>query len=124
MALIWAIAAAATPADIHSVDSAQNGPFMMYVAVTATQRMAIVGASAPVRPAIARLAASSARGMAVCHLRSPVRSELRPHSSISTEAMPNGMELSRPVWRSVSPKDLMICGCQSDRHWLAPDAPA
>ena len=60
----------------------------------------------------------------MCHVRSRMRSELRPHSTMSTEAMPNGTAFTKPVCMLLSPKDWMICGCHSERHWLAPDAPA
>src|SRR3954468_3424856 len=116
--------AAAAPAESHSVESAQNGPLTIYVAVTATHRIAIVGHNVVVPIATIRLSASNPSGIAVCHLRSRRASELRPHRIISTEATPNGTEFSRPVCMSVRPNDLMICGCHKERHWLAPEAPA
>src|SRR3954453_7949211 len=116
--------AAAAPAESHSVDSAQNGPLTTYVAVTDTHRIAIVGRRELVPIAATRLSASNPSGIAVCHIRSRRASELRPHRIISTEATPNGTEFSSPVCMSVSPNDLMICGCHKERHWLAPDAPA
>src|SRR6266403_3765798 len=108
MALTWAIAAAATPADIHSVVSAQKGPFTMYVAVTATQRRRRTGSSALANGATARLTAKSRSGIAVCQVLSRVRSEFLPQRIMRTEATPNGMELTRPVSMLLRPNDLMI----------------
>src|ERR1700744_4644296 len=86
--------------------------------------MRMVGSSESAKTPAVMLAAKSPSGIAVCHIRSSVRSELRPHRIIKTEAMPNGIEFRSPVCMLVRPKDLMICGCQSDRHWLPPHAPA
>ena len=63
------------------------------------------------------------RGSALCHTRSPVRSELRPHSSIQTAAMANGTELSSPVCQLVRPNDFTSCGIHKASDVEAPAAP-
>ena len=57
-------------------------------------------------------------------VRSRRASELRPHRIIKTEAMPNGSMFRQPGLHVGHAERLMICGCQRDKHWLAPDAPA
>src|ERR1700722_7208285 len=72
----------------------------------------------------ARLAAVTTSGSAVCHTRSPLLSDRRPHRTIITDASANGRELSSPVCIFVSPYDLMICGCQICRPLLTAVLPA
>src|SRR5207237_5180902 len=62
-------------------------------------------------------------GRALCHTRSPLRSELRPHRIIHTAAMPNGTAFSRPVCQLVRPNDLTSCGIHRAKDVEAPAAP-
>src|SRR4249919_1001927 len=64
-----------------------------------------------------------ASGRALCHTRSPVRSELRPQRIIHTAAMPNGTAFRRPVCQLVRPNDFTSCGIHSARDVEAPAAP-
>ena len=59
----------------------------------------------------------------MCHTRSPLRSELRPHRIIHTAAMPNGTAFSRPVCQLVRPNDFTSCGIHSASDVEAPAAP-
>ena len=63
-------------------------------------------------------------GSALCHTRSPVLSELRPHRIIQTAAMPNGTALTKPVSKLVRPNDFTSCGIHSASDVEAPAAPA
>src|ERR1700759_3271173 len=65
-----------------------------------------------------------ASGSALCHTRSPVRSELRPHNTIHTAEIPKGTAVIRPVCQFVSPNDLTSCGTHSASDVEAPAAPA
>src|SRR5712671_2151868 len=62
-------------------------------------------------------------GSALCHTRSPLRSELRPQKIIHTAEMPNGTAVSRPVCQLVRPNDLTSCGIHSASEVEAPTAP-
>src|SRR5277367_6502812 len=82
----------------------------------------------PQRLLIAKNVASIANtiqpnGSALCHTRSPLRSELRPHRIIHTAAMPNGTAFSSPVCQLVRPNDFTSCGIHSASDVEAPAAP-
>ena len=64
-----------------------------------------------------------ASGRALCHTRSPLRSELRPHRIIHTAATPKGTAFTRPVCQLLRPNDFTSCGIQSASDVEAPAAP-
>ena len=96
MALICAMPAAAVPADSHSVDTAQTGPLLGIDADHRKTQDHDRGTSESNSSAEARLAAVIASGTAVCQMRSPVWSDRRPHSIITIDASPNGIEFRQP----------------------------
>ena len=65
-----------------------------------------------------------ASGKALCQTRSPVLSELRPHRTIHTAAIPNGTALTKPVPKLLRPNDFTNCGIHSASEVEAPAAPA
>ena len=58
-------------------------------------------------------AAHTKSGIAVCHSRSCLMSDRRPHQIIATHPNANGTEFTSPVCRLLSPELLMICGCHN-----------
>src|SRR4051812_1003134 len=116
--LIAAMPAAALLADSQSVESAQNGPLMAYVPTRTRLSRHIVTTRELVNCVASRLMDVSASGMAVLRMRSPERSARRPHSTMVTEAIANGMPFSRPVCIVDSPNDLRICGCHRESALL------
>jgi len=52
--------------------------------------------------------------MAMCQMRSPVRSELRPTSTLAIAAKIHGMVVNRPICMVLMwPNSFTICGSQS-----------
>src|SRR4030095_1931903 len=89
IALIPASPAAAALAGSHPDESAQNGPLNQYAPIRARLSIRTVGASWPVvRDRAPRPTAMRISVKAVCHRRSPVLSEWRPHKIMRIEATP------------------------------------
>src|ERR1700745_2875429 len=67
-------------------------------------------AGADARPAPARPTAARSMAKQTCSLRLKVRSELRLSRTIPTAPNKKGTADSRPVWKLLTPKSLMIVG--------------
>eukprot|EP01022_Parablepharisma_sp_SALTPOND_P029698 TRINITY_DN743_c1_g4_i1.p1 TRINITY_DN743_c1_g4~~TRINITY_DN743_c1_g4_i1.p1 ORF type:complete len:1335 (-),score=475.41 TRINITY_DN743_c1_g4_i1:5534-9538(-) len=112
-ALIPARPAAADPVASQPVAMAQNGPLKQQAPMSTSVSNNTTSASEWNRLASTRPPPMSISGMAVCQRRSPLRSEWRPHQTISTEATRQGIELTRPVCITDRPKDFSNCGCHT-----------
>src|SRR5256885_16567446 len=100
-------AAAAVP-DNRLVGIDQNGPIIENTPSTAMLIKKIDGPTEIEYAAILSAIAPANAGSAVCHRRSPVRSECSPTTTIATAAATYGIADSTPTVRLLTPDKLLI----------------
>ena len=79
-----------------------------------THSTMIIGTSVVTTAVMISPSVPRANGIAVCSVRSPVRSECEAQKYIATLAIRKGSEFSSPTCMMLRLNVLMICGCQSD----------
>ena len=84
--MISAIAAAAMAAGSASVASAQNGPLLAKVPTMMTVSSPIMTTRLVVNSVATMAMTAADMGSTLCHTRSSVRSEWRPHRTIAMQA--------------------------------------
>src|SRR5260370_8360099 len=103
-----AIPAAAAVPDSNRVGIAQNGPIMENTPSTATLMPRIAGPTEVDCAAPVRASAPANAGTAVCHRRSPERSECKPTATIASAAATYGIADSTPTVKLLTPDKLRI----------------
>src|ERR1700674_561769 len=103
-----AIPAAAAVPDNNPVGIAQNGPIMENTPSTATLIARIAGPTEVEYAAPVSARAPAKAGIAVCHRRSPERSECKPTATIATAAATYGIADSMPTAKLLTPDKLRI----------------
>src|SRR5437879_2824803 len=103
-----AIPAAAAVPDNKLVGIAQNGPIMENTPNTATLMSRIPGPTEVEYAAPVSASAPANAGTAVCHRRSPERSECKPTATIATAAATYGIADSMPIAKLLTPDKLRI----------------
>src|SRR6266403_5661035 len=103
-----AIPAAAAVLDNKLAGIAQNGPIMENTPNTATLIARIAGPTEVEYAAPVSARAPANAGIAVCHRRSPERSECKPTATIATAAATYGIADSTPTAKLLTPDKLRI----------------
>src|SRR6202795_4904085 len=103
-----AIPAAAAVPDNNPVGIAQNGPIMENTPSTATLMARIAGPTEVEYAAPVSARAPANAGTAVCHRRSPERSECKPTATIATAAATYGIADSMPTAKLLIPDKFLI----------------
>src|SRR5258708_21340963 len=103
-----AIPAAAAVPDNKPVGIAQNGPIMENTPSTAALMARIAGPTEVEYAAPVSARAPANAGTAVCHRRSPERSECKPTATIATAAATYGIADSMPTPKLLTPDKLRI----------------
>src|SRR5258708_6476454 len=103
-----AIPAAAAVPDNKPVGIAQNGPIMENTPSTATLIARMAGPTEVEYAAPVSARAPANAGIAVCHRRSPERSECKPTATIATAAATYGIADSMPTAKLLTPDKLRI----------------
>src|ERR1700716_3253880 len=100
-------APAAVP-DSKLVGIAQNGPIIENTPSTATLMARMAGPTEVEYAAPLNAKAPAKAGIAVCHRRSPERSECKPTATIATAAATYGIADSMPTAKLLTPDKLRI----------------
>src|SRR5260370_27834002 len=103
-----AIPTAAAVPDNKPVGIAQNGPIIENTPSTATLIARIAGPTEVECAAPVSAKAPANAGSAVCHRRSPERSECKPTATIATAAATYGIPASKPTAKLLTPDKLRI----------------
>src|SRR6267143_3902686 len=103
-----AIPAAAAVPDNKPVGIAQNGPIMENTPSTATLMARMAGPTEVEYAAAINARAPAKAGTAVCHRRSPERSECKPTATIATADATYGIADSTPTPKLLTPDKLRI----------------
>src|ERR1700686_1441215 len=103
-----AITAAAAVPDNKPVGQAQNGPILENAPSPATLEGAMAAGVEVEYAAPVSAKAPASAGTAVCHRRSPERSECKPTAAIATAAATYGIADSMPTAKLLIPDKFLI----------------
>src|SRR6202521_5396542 len=107
-----AIPAAAAEPDRNIVGMLHSGGFAELIPILTSVSASSTATTVPANPASTNPAAASTQATTTCQVRSPVRSECRAQSTMTTIATMPGSALRKPICSDERPNSLMICGAQ------------